>query len=100
MDCTSFVLKQKIMRKVIFEGKTQVAQKWVDLKIYKVCDDVTKDFCYYEWDTNPYLVDKNQMGVHRGEINLGHTLEEILFRIEEYKNEIRDVKEVVANPNF
>lgn len=88
------------MRKVIFEGKTQVAQKWVDLKIYIVRDDVTDDTCYYEWDINPYLVDKSQMGVHRGGINIGHTLEDIFYRIDEYKNEIREIKEAVDNQNF
>ena len=71
----------------------------VDLKIYRV-DDENGNFQYYEWDYNPHLVDKEQMDVHIGEINLGHTLEEILFRINIYKDEIKSIKQIVPNPNF
>lgn len=71
----------------------------MDLKIYRV-DDEEGEFQYYEWDYNPHLVDKDQMDVHIGEINLGHTLEDILFRINMYKDEIREIKAVKPNPDF
>ena len=71
----------------------------VDLRIYRV-DDENGEFQYYEWDYNPHLVDEDQTDVHIGEINLGHTLEEILFRINMYKDEIRKIKTVKANPGF
>ena len=71
----------------------------VDLRIYRV-DDENGEFQYYEWDYSPYLVDENQADVHIGEINLGHTLEEILFRINIYKGEIRKIKDIKPNPRF
>ena len=82
---------------LLFEGKTTMCGRDVDIKIYRVEDEDSK---YYEWDYNPYLVDESQMDVHRGEINRGKDLEEILFRINSYKNEIRMIKEVKENPNF
>ena len=36
-----------------------------DMIIYKVIDDEDKS-CYYEYDYNPYLVDKGQSDVHIG----------------------------------
>lgn len=86
-------------RIILFEGKTTMGGRDVDLRIYRV-DDEKGEFQYYEWDYNPHLVDEDQADVHIGEINLGHTLEEILFRINIYKDEIRSVKEVKPNPNF
>ena len=86
-------------RVVLFEGKTTMGGRDVDLKIYRV-DDEEGEFQYYEWDYNPHLVDKDQMDVHIGEINLGHTLEDILFRINMYKDEIREIKAVKPNPDF
>lgn len=82
---------------VLFEGKTTMGGRDVDIKIYRVEDG---DLKYYEWDYNPYLVDESQMDVHRGEINRGKDLEEILFRINSYKNEIRKIKEVKENPDY
>lgn len=88
------------MKKVIlFEGKTTMWGRDVDLKIYKVLDEEEK-FCYYEWDYNPYLVDQDQADVHIGEINRGLDLETILFRISSYKKEIRKIKEIKSNPDF
>ena len=52
----------------------------VDFRIYKVNED-NGNFSYYQWDYNPHLVDINQMGVHIGDINFGHTLEEILSKL-------------------
>jgi hypothetical protein len=86
-------------RVVIFEGKTTMGGMDVDLRIYKVNEDNGK-FCYYQWDYNPHLVDKNQMGVHIGDINLGHTLEDILYQINSYKKEIREIKDIKPNNNF
>lgn len=88
------------MRKIVlFEGKTTMGGMDVDLKIYRV-EDNKKEFLYYEWDYNPYLVDENQADVHRGGINMADTLEDLLFRINMYKDEIRKIKKVVPNPNF
>ena len=84
-------------RIVLFEGKTVMGGMDVELKIYRVEDG---DLKYYEWDYNPHLVDKDQADVHIGEINRGQDLETILFRINMYKNEIREIKKVVPNPNF
>ncbi len=86
-------------RVVLFEGKTTMGGRDVDLKIYRV-DDEDGKFCYYEWDYNPHLVDKDQADVHIGEINMGNTLEDILFRINMYKDDIREIKEVKPNPDF
>lgn len=86
------------MKKILlFEGKTTMGGRDVDIKIYRV-EDV--DSTYYDWDYNPYLIDESQMDVHHGEINKGKDLEEILFHINMYKNEIRKIKEVKDNPNF
>lgn len=82
---------------LLFEGKTTMGGRDVDIKIYRVEDG---DSTYYEWDYNPYLVDESQMDVHRGEINKGKDLEEIFFRINTYKNEIRKIKEDKENPKF
>ena len=86
-------------RIVLFEGKTTMGGMDVDLKIYRENEE-DGSLSYYGWDYNPHLVDVDQAGVHIGEINMGHNLEEILFRIEMYKNEIRKIKEVKSNPNF
>jgi hypothetical protein len=86
------------MKKILlFEGKTTMGGRDVDIKIYRVEDNNSK---YYEWDYNPYLVDESQMDVHLGEIKIGKDLEEIMFRINSYKNEIRKIKDVKENPNF
>ncbi len=69
----------------------------VALKIYRVDDE---EQSYYGWDYNPHLVDESQMEVHNGEIKRGKTLEELLFRISLYKNEIRKIKEIRPNKNF
>ncbi len=83
---------------VLFEGKTTMAGMDVALKIYRVEDD---EQSYYEWDYNPYLlVDESQIDVHNGEIKRGKTLEELLFRINSYKNEIRKIKEIRPNKSF
>ena len=71
----------------------------VDLKIYRVDDEEGK-FCYYEWDYNPHLVDEDQADVHIGGINMAETLEDLLFRINMYKDEIRKIKKVVSNTEF
>lgn len=86
-------------RVVLFEGKTTMGGMDVDLKIYRENEENGK-LSYYEWDYNPHLVDVDQVDVHIGEINIGHDLEEILFRIEMYKKEIRQIKEVKPNPYF
>lgn len=86
-------------RVVLFEGKTTMGGRDVDLKIYRV-DDENGEFQYYEWDYNPHLVDKDQADVHIGEINRGNDLETILFRINMYKSDIREIKKVVPNPDF
>lgn len=83
---------------VLFEGKTTMGGMDVNLKIYRVDEEGIPS--YYSWDYNPHLVDENQADVHIGEINLGHTLEEILFRINMYKEEIRKIKEIKPNPDF
>ena len=75
---------------VLFEGKTTMGGMDVELKISKVLDNEEK-FCYYEWDYNPYLVDENQADVHRGGINMAETLEDLFFRINMYKDEIRKI---------
>ena len=86
------------MNKVlIFEGKTNFGGQDVDLKIYRIEDEDGK---YYEWDYNPYVVDEHQADVHKGQINRGQDLETLLFRINEYKNEIRKIKEVKINVNI
>lgn len=90
--------EKHIMKKILlFEGTTTMGGRDVDIKIFRVEDG---DSTYYEWDYNPYLVDESQMDVHRGEITKGKDLEEILFRINMYKKEIRKIKEVKYNPNF
>ena len=86
-------------RVVLFEGKTTMGGKDVDLKICRVDDEKGK-FQYYEWDYSPHLVDKDQADVHIGGINMAETLEDLLFRINMYKNEIREIKEIKPNPDF
>ena len=86
-------------RIILFEGKITMGGMDVDLRIYRV-DDANGEFQFYQWDYNPHLVDEDQADVHIGEINLGHTLEEILFRINIYKNEIQMIKTIKANPIF
>lgn len=86
------------MNKVLlFEGKTTFGSQDVDLKIYRIDDEDGK---YYEWDYNPYVVDESQADVHKGQINRAQDLETLLFRINEYKGEIRKIKEVKINVNF
>lgn len=85
------------IKKVLFIGKTTMANKDVDIKIYEVSND---NEIYYEWDYNPHLVDVNQIGPHLGGIMLGKTLKEILFHINMYKNDIHEIKEIISNPNF
>lgn len=84
-------------RFLIFEGKTTFGGQDVDLKIYRIEDEDGK---YYEWDYNPYVVDETQADVHKGEINRALDLDTLFFRINEYKNEIRKIKEIKANINF
>ena len=86
-------------RVVLFEGKTTMGGLDVDIKIYRENEE-DGTLSYYTWDYNPHLVDVDQADVHIGEINMGHDLEEILFRIEMYKKEIRKIKEVKPNPFF
>lgn len=83
---------------VLFEGKTTMGGMDVDLKIYRVDEEGCPS--YYSWDYNPHLVDEDQVNVHTGEINTGHTLEEILFRINFYKDEIRKIKAIKPNLDF
>jgi len=82
---------------LLFEGKTTMGGKDVDLKIYKVTNNNLKS---YEWDYNPHLVDKDQMTVHLGEINRGDDLETIFYRINMYKEEIKEIKKMIPNPSF
>ena len=82
---------------LLFEGKITMAGTDVDIKIYRVEDN---GLTYYRWDYNPYLVDVNQIDVHNGAINFGNSLEEILYRINMYNNEIKEIKKIVPNPNF
>lgn len=84
---------------VLFEGKTTMGGMDVDLKIYRV-DDEHGNCIHYEWDYNPHLVDEDQMNVHIGRINGGYTLEEILYNINMYKEEIQKIKAVKSNTNF
>ena len=94
------ILKPVFMKRIVlFEGKTAMGGKDVDLKIYKVFDD-EEQFCYYEWDYAPHLVDEGQADVHIGEVNRGQDLETILYRINLYKNDIRNIKKEVPNPDF
>lgn len=51
------------IKKVLFIGKTTMANKDVDIKIYEVSND---NEIYYEWDYTPHLVDVNQIGPHLG----------------------------------
>lgn len=85
-------------RQILFEGKTAMGGRDVDLKIYKVKDEEGCE--YYEWDYNPYLVDENQMDVHIGEIMRADTLEHLFCRLNSYKSDIRKIKEVRTNSNF
>lgn len=82
---------------VLFEGKTTMGGMDVDLKIYRIEEGGAK---YYEWDYNPHLVAEGQADVHIGDINRADTLEDILFRINMYKDEIRKIKEIRPQPNF
>ncbi len=95
------LIKLNIMKRdVIFEGKIQVAGNWVDLRIYKVYEEESPSEFSYEWQINPILIDMSQMDPHRGGINLGHDLEDILFHIKMYQDEIREVKRMEQNPLF
>lgn len=82
---------------VLFEGKTTMGGMDVDLKIFRIEEGDAK---YYEWDYNPHLVAEGQADVHIGEFNRADTLEDILFRINMYKDEIRKIKEIRPQPNF
>ncbi|MBR5957511.1 MAG: hypothetical protein IKZ99_04030 [Salinivirgaceae bacterium] len=84
---------------ILFEGKTTMGGRDVNLKIYRVEDEKGK-FSHYEWDYDPYLVDEDQADVHIGEINLGHTLEDILYKINMYKDDIHKIKAIKPNSHF
>lgn len=84
-------------RVVLFEGKTTMGGKDVDLKIYRVEDE---DLKYYEWDYNPHFVAEGQADVHKGEINRAPDLDTLLYRINIYKGEIQKIKAEKPNPNF
>lgn len=81
----------------MFEGKTTMCGMDVELKIFRIEDGDVK---YYEWDYNPHLVAEGQADVHIGDINRADTLEDILFRINMYKDEICKIKEIRPQPNF
>ena len=84
---------------VLFEGKTTMGGRDVNLKIYRVNDENGK-LKHYEWDYDPYLVDEEQADVHIGGINLSDNLEDILFKINMYKDEIRKIKATKPNLHF
>ena len=84
---------------VLFIGKTSMGGRDVDLKIFKVHAE-DGEVLHYRWDYNPHLVDKEQIDVHLGEILLGKNLEEVLYKIDCYKKDIRTIKDVIDNPNF
>lgn len=86
------------MKKEIFKGKTTICGQDFDLKFYKVDDEDVKP--HYEWEVNPCPVDVNQADKHHGEINKAETLEELLFRLDEFKKEIHQIKRVENNPHF
>ena len=60
------------MKQVLFEGKTIIADRIVDIKIYKVDG-------YYEWDYNPHLKDKSQIDFHIGEIMRAQSFRRAIF---------------------
>ena len=84
---------------VLFIGKTNMGGRDVDLKIFSVRDEAG-NVLHYRWDYSPYLIDKGQVDVHRGEIFLGKNLDEILYNIDNYKKEIRTIEKEIDNPDF
>ena len=85
-------------KEILLEGTTVICGETVDFKVTRNTGDDVKT--HYEWDINPYLVDVNQMGPHRGEVNRGVTLDELYYRFNQYRNEIKVIREKVPNPNF
>ena len=85
-------------RTIIFEAEVKLGDKKVDFRIYKVeGDDV---ITHYEFDFNPQVRDIKQNGFHVGESMMGTTLDELLFRFQNYKKEFTHIVEERNNSNF
>lgn len=84
-------------KELLLAGTTQICGETVDFKVW---GETEEDSVTYEWDINPYLVDVSQMTPHRGGVNIAESLDHLFFRFNTYREEIKQVKDRVYNPNF
>lgn len=87
------------MKRIIFEGKITLAGKDVDFRIYEIKGEQDqKD--HYEWETNPLVIGVSQIDAHHGETNCADDLDRLLYRIDQFKREITEIKATKPNPLF
>ena len=84
-------------KRILFEGKVQLAEELVDFRIYK---NVDEDCVYYSYDVNPEVRDKTQIGFHKGATKRAHDLEKLLFRFNIFQKEFTNIVERRENENF
>ena len=84
-------------KKILFEGKVQLAGQLVDFRIYKNED---ADMTYYSYDVNPEVKDASQADYHNGETKRANDLETLLFRFNSFQKEFAEIKEQRENKSF
>lgn len=84
-------------KKILFEGKVQLAEQLVDFCIYK---NVDADLTYYSYDVNPEVRDETQADFHNGEIKRAKDLETLLSRFNMFKSEFTHIVDKRENESF
>lgn len=84
-------------KKILFEGKVQLAEQLVDFRIYK---NVDADIVYYSFDVNPEVKDITQADYHNGETKRAKDLETLLFRFNLFQKEFTKIIEMRENKSF
>lgn len=84
-------------KKILFEGKVQLAGLLVDFRIYKNEDT---DITYYSYDVNPEVRDETQADYHNGEIKRAKDLETLLFRFNIFQKEFSNIVAHRENESF
>ena len=84
-------------KKILFEGKVQLAGQLVDFRIYK---NVDANLTYYSYDVNPEVRDETQADYHNGEIKRAKDLETLLSRFNMFKNEFSKIVDQRINENY
>ncbi len=82
---------------ILFEGKVVIAGQVVDFRIYKIEDG---GITYYTYEIEPELRDVNQMDFPRGESQMAHDLESLLFRFRIFQEGFRQIVDTRHNVNF